>query len=30
MGRKKDLRLTRENNITKGVLEHQVILLDFE
>jgi hypothetical protein len=30
MGRKEDLRLRRENNITKGVLLHQMISLDFE
>jgi hypothetical protein len=30
MGKKKDLRLRKENNITKGVPEHQMISLDFE
>jgi hypothetical protein len=30
MGRKEDLSLKQENNITKGVLVHQVISIDFE
>jgi hypothetical protein len=29
-GKKGDLRPRMENNITKGVLKHQVISLDFE
>jgi hypothetical protein len=30
MGRKEDLRPRRENSITKDVLVHHVISLDFE